>query len=271
MTQERIVVISGASSGIGKALAEQLAAAGDRVYGLARRVEDSAPDATGRLLYRQADVTDTDRIQTVLQDILVREKRIDLLVLAAGYGLAGAVEAMTAQEAHSQMATNYLGVSNLLSPVLTIMREQGAGRIVLISSVAAFMPLPYQACYSASKAAANALVRAAANENRPHGLSFMVVQPGDTRTGFTASRVTSPKTLTLPDADRYLRSIGRMAADEQKGPSADDLARWIIHRINRRRMPIQTTPGAFYRLTEVANRLLPVRLIQWILYRLYAR
>lgn len=271
MPKQRVIVITGASSGIGKAIAEQLSEQGDRVYALARSLTDNESDSESNMQSRQLDVRDPDAVNRVLSAIIQLEKRIDILILAAGFGLAGAVEAMTPDEAQSQMATNFLGVCHVLSPVLRQMREQKSGSVIQIGSVAGFLPIPYQACYSASKAAVSALMKATANEMKPHGIQCMVVQPGDTRTGFTDARVISPATANLPDADRCLRSIERMAADERKGLSADQMAQLIIRRLNRRKIPIQYTPGCLYRLAWFLNRLLPVRVIQRILYEMYAR
>ncbi len=169
------------------------------------------------------------------------------------------------------MATNFLGVCNLLPPVLEQMRRQGAGLIVQLGSVAGFLPIPFQACYSASKAAVAALMQALANEVRPFGIHCMLVQPGDTKTGFTTARVVSAANDQLPYADRCRRSIERMASDEQNGMPADQMARLIIRRIDRPRPPLVYTPGLLYKTAALLNRLLPRGWVNAILYRMYAR
>jgi short-subunit dehydrogenase len=177
---------------------------------------------------------------------------------------------MTPQEASDQMATNYLGVCNMLPPVLAQMRQQGSGLIVQLGSVAGFLPIPFQACYSASKAAVAALIQALANEVRPYGIRCLLVQPGDTRTGFTDARVISQDNDLLPYAARCRRSIARMAADEQNGMPAAKMARLIIRRIDQRRPPQIYTPGLLYKVAALLNRLLPRRLVNAILYLMYA-
>jgi short-subunit dehydrogenase len=268
----RVVVITGASSGIGKELAAQMAARGDRVYALARSLPDEIghTDGPGCLRTLELDVTEAAAVQGAAALIIRLEQRIDVLIQAAGFGLAGAVEAMTPQEASDQMATNYLGVCNMLPPVLAQMRQQGSGLIVQLGSVAGFLPIPFQACYSASKAAVAALIQALANEVRPYGIRCLLVQPGDTRTGFTDARVISQDNDLLPYAARCRRSIARMAADEQNGMPAAKMARLIIRRIDQRRPPQIYTPGLLYKVAALLNRLLPRRLVNAILYLMYA-
>ncbi len=265
--KKHIYGITGARSGIGLALAQQLAGRGDTGYALARRrIKDEAG-----LVSLTLDVTDPDQVNRVIGQIIEEAGRIDVLVQAAGFGLAGAVEAMLPQEAKDQMATNYLGVCHLLGPVLAQMRSQSGGLIVHLGSVAGFLPLPFQACYSASKAALSALTLALAAEVRPFGIKCLLVQPGDTRTGFTQARVFSTATWELPYAEPCRRSIDRMAADENAGMSQEKMARLIIRRMDRRRPPLVYTPGLFYKLAALLSRLLPVRLVNGIMYQLYAK
>lgn len=271
----RVVVITGASSGIGLEMARQFAAGGDRVYALARRLPDSVAEpseaAAGSWFTMPLDVTDAEAARQAVTRIAAREGRIDILVQAAGYGLAGSVEAMTPTDAAGQMGTNFLGACHLLGPVLASMRARGSGLIIQLGSVAGFLPIPFQACYSASKAALAALTMALANEVRPFGIRCMLVQPGDTRTGFTEARVLCDADESLPYAERCRRSIARMAADEQNGFPADRLAAKIIRQANRRRPPLVYTPGLFYKLAALLSRVLPRRWVMAVLYGLYAR
>lgn len=273
----RVIVITGASSGIGKALAEQLSEQGDCVYALARSLpdhmkkEEQVNEGNGCLYTCPLDVTDPEAVQSVLKRILTREYgRIDILIQSAGFGLAGPIEAMTPKEAKAQMAVNFLGSCYMLPPVLSAMRRQKSGLIVQLGSVAGFLPIPFQACYSASKAAVSALMQALENEVKPYGIRCMLVQPGDTKTGFTSARMISKMDSDMPYADRCRRSIERMAADEQSGMTAEQMARLIVRRINKRRPPSVYTPGAFYKTIYFLQRLMPRRLIQAVLYRMYA-
>jgi short-subunit dehydrogenase len=273
--RDRVVVITGASSGIGKALAEQLSQGGDRVYALARSLPDTlaepAARPAGSYATARVDVTDAPAVQHVIDRIVAREARIDILVLAAGSGLAGAVEDTAPDEAEWQIKINYLGSAFCLPPVLAQMRAQRSGLIVQLGSVAGFMPIPFQAHYSASKAALAALIRALANEVRPWGVRCLLVQPGDTRTGFTRSRIMSRASAGSDYASRCSRSVARMAKDEMNGMSAERMAGLIRRRISRRRIPLVYTPGLFYQAIGLIQRFLPAGLINRALYALYGR
>jgi|LSQX01.2.fsa_nt_gb short-subunit dehydrogenase len=273
LIKNRVVIITGASSGIGKALAEQLAASGCRVYALARSLMDDfsgQQEDGGCLCSAPLDVTDAVAANKMVGRIMQHEQRVDVLIQAAGYGLAGSVEATEAFDAASQIQTNFTGSCTLLPSVLAVMRRQKAGLVVQLGSVAGFLPIPFQAIYSASKAAVAALMMALANEVKPYGIRCMLVQPGDTRTGFTAARVCSPADEYLPYADRARRSIARMSADEEKGMAAEKMASLIIRRINRRKPPLVYTPGLLYKTAALLRKLLPMRLVNAILYRMYA-
>lgn len=277
-SDSKVIVITGASSGIGKAMADQLSKQGHFVYALARRLPDGLANPEkihffkpGMLCPVQLDVTNPVAAQRIVRQIIERENRIDILVQAAGFGLAGAVEDASPEEMEAQIDTNLFGSCYLLNPVLTQMRLQHAGMIVQLSSVASFMPLPFQAFYSASKAAVTSLMLALANEVRPFGIQVMVVQPGDTQTGFTDSRMMSAVSHRSSYAERSQRSVGKMAADEQKGMSSARMASLIIRKMLRKRAPLIYIPGLFYKAAAVVQRLLPIRLVNSLLYFLYAR
>ena len=273
----RIIIITGASSGIGKAMADQLSLAGNRVYALARSLPDFFSDpgqerisGSGCLRPVRLDVTQPEQVRLVLDRIIGCEGRVDVLVQAAGYGLAGAVEDASPAEIQAQITTNFISLGYVLPPVLSQMRRQQSGLIVQLSSVAGFMPIPFQAYYTASKAAATAMMLALANEIRPYGIRCLVVQPGDTRTGFTGARMISRAAAGSSYQDRCSRSIAKMAADESRGVPADRMARLIIRKMDRRRPPLVYTPGLLYRTAYILQRLLPVRLVNAVLYRMYA-
>lgn len=278
MNNQKVFVITGASSGIGRAMAEQLSRSGQRVYALARRLKDGLADPgqvqvfdKGFLCPVQLDVTDSFAAQRVAEQIIAQESRIDVLVQSAGFGLAGAVEDASPEEMDAQIKTNFFGSCHLLHPVLAQMRRQHQGLIVQVSSAASFMPIPFQGFYSASKAAVTSLMLAMANEIRPLGIQVMIVQPGDTQTGFTGARLICALSAGSAYADRCRRSVSRMAADEQKGMSSSRMAGLIIRKISRKHPPLIYIPGWFYKAANLAQRLLPARLVNALLYQLYAR
>ena len=184
VSEASVAVITGGSSGIGLNAARALRDRGLNVYELSRRAENAEPGVT----HLQADVTDETQVNAAVAEILRREGRIDILINNAGFGISGAIEFTPPQEARRQFDVNFFGMVNMNHAVLPVMRQQGGGRIVNMSSVAAPIAIPFQAYYSASKAAVRTYTLALASEVRPFGIEVCVIMPGDIATGFTAAR-----------------------------------------------------------------------------------
>ena len=206
-----IAVITGGTSGIGKATALCLREAGYTVYELSRREQ-----GVEGLHHIRCDITDEDQVRAAVAEIIGQAGRIDVLINNAGFGISGAVEFTDTAEAQRLLDVNFFGMVRMNKAVIPHMRQAGRGRIVNLSSVAAPCPIPFQAYYSAGKAAVNAYTMALANELRPFGITVCAVQPGDIHTGFTAARV---KTMAGDDVyqGRIGRSVQRMEHDEQTG------------------------------------------------------
>lgn len=266
-----VALVTGASSGIGRATAERLAASGRIVYGTSR-LADAGPlplhDAHGIRMLRMAVESD-DSVRQAVERVLAEAGRIDELVLNAGVGYAGSIEDTLPEEAFRQMDINFFGVHRVIRAVLPGMRVRGTGRIVAVSSVMGFVPLPYQAMYGASKFALEALIESLRHEVAPFGVTACLVQPGDTRTDFTSNRVLASSSAAGPYADAVERSVGRMARDEQNGTDPDKIARTILRMLQKRNPPVRVAVGCMYRLTAVMRRALPARLFELIIGRLY--
>ena len=179
----KVAVVTGGTSGIGRATALALKDAGYTVYELSRRAE-----GVEGLHHISADVTDQQAVNDAAAQIMAAEGRIDVLVNNAGFGISGAIEFTETAEAKALFDVNFFGMVNMNRAVVPLMRQAGRGRIVNLSSVAAPVPIPFQAYYSATKAAVNAYTMALANELRPFGVTVCAVMPGDIHTGFTAAR-----------------------------------------------------------------------------------
>ena len=191
---QQVIIITGASSGFGKATAELLATKGHIVYGLCRR---EMQDTT--IKYRQCDVRNRAQIASVVAEIITEQGRVDVLVNNAGMGIGGALELATEEEIDLQMGTNFMGCVNLCQAVLPYMRKAHKGKIINLSSIGGVMGLPYQGFYSASKFAIEGFSEALSAEVRGFGISVSMVEPGDFATGFTGSRKNSQTTLDDPD------------------------------------------------------------------------
>jgi NAD(P)-dependent dehydrogenase (short-subunit alcohol dehydrogenase family) len=155
MTDQKIVLITGASSGIGRATAELLASRGYRVFGTARDPDTVAPVRGVELL--PLDVRDDASVASSVEAVLGQTGRIDVLVNNAGYSVVGAIEETSASEAQALFDTNVFGVLRMVRAVLPAMRRQGSGTIVNTSSVLGFLPAPFMGLYASSKHALEGL------------------------------------------------------------------------------------------------------------------
>ena len=264
MSTEKIVLLTGGSSGIGRCAARRLADAGCRVYELSRRDSRQAG-----ITHLPCDVTRQDQVEAAVQTVVDREGRIDIVVNNAGFGISGAVEFTDTEDARRLLDVNFFGMVRVNRAVLPHMRRAGGGRIVNLSSVAAMAPIPFQTYYSASKAAVNAYTLALANEVRPFGITVCAVQPGDIATGFTAAREKS-QTGDREYGGRIGRSVARMERDEKTGMAPEAAGAFLCRvALGGSRRPLYTI-GGFYRLAVLLLKLLPARTGNWLLGRLYA-
>ena len=178
----KVILITGASSGIGFDAAEAFAQQGHRVYAAARRVERMEPLKALGVVPIRMDVTDSASMEAGVQAILEAEGRIDALVNNAGYGYFGAIENVTLEEARRQLEVNVFGLARLCQLVLPSMRKQGSGRIVNISSVAGKTVLYFGGWYHVSKYSVEALSDALRMEVKPFGIDVALIEPGGIRT-----------------------------------------------------------------------------------------
>lgn len=262
----KVALVTGGSSGIGKCTADALLRRGCRVYTLSRRV----PTQGGKARHICADVTDEAQVRRAVEQILKEEKRIDILVNCAGFGISGAVEFTRPEDARRQMDVNFFGTVQVTGAVLPQMRRQGSGRIVNVSSVAAPAAIPFQTFYSASKAAINAYTCALANEVRPYGVTVTAVQPGDIRTGFTAAR---DKSVEGDEAygGRISRSVATMERDEENGMAPEKVGAYVCRIALKKRVKPLYTVGFVYKCVCLLCKLLPCGLLNRLIGLIYAK
>ena len=177
-----IILVTGASSGIGYESAILLAKKGHKVYGAARRVERMEPLKEYGITPMSLDVTSNESMQKCVADILAAEGRIDVLVNNAGYGYFGAIENVTMAEARRQLEVNVFGLARLTQLVLPSMREHGSGRIVNVGSVVGRVVLPFGGWYHVSKYSVEALSDALRMELKPFGIDVALIEPGGINT-----------------------------------------------------------------------------------------
>ena len=241
-----VILVTGASSGFGKAIAEALHARGHEVWGASRRPQ---PGAAFRPL--SMDVTREDSVRAGIAQIMRDSARIDAVVNNAGCGIAGAVEDTTDEEAHDQLETNFFGVHRVCRAVLPHMRASGSGRILNMSSLGGIASLPFQSFYAASKFAIEAYTEALRMELRAFGIHVSMVEPGDFSTGFTASRrLTAATTAQSPYFELATRAVSRMAEDERKNQDISPVIRAVLTALDspvpRLRYPVASAIQRFF-------------------------
>ena len=258
----KTVVVTGASSGIGRATAKWFAGRGDRVYDLSRHgVND--PGVT----HIDADVTRPETLRAAVERITAEAGGVDLLVCCAGMGVSGAVEFIPEEDARRQFDVNLYGTIHTVKAALPAMRQAGRGRIVCVSSVAAVYAIPFQAYYSASKAAINAFADALRSEVRPFGVSVCAVMPGDIATGFTAAR---QKTAVGEDVYRSAASaVAKMEKDERGGMPPEAVAALIGKLADKKTVAPLYTVGASYKALVFLKRLFPASFASKIVAGMY--
>ena len=191
--KNKVAIVTGASSGIGKASAEQLAQAGYTVYGTSRRAVQAGQQSFPMLVL---DVTNDASAEAAVSEVMRREGRIDLLVNNAGFGVApGAAEESSLEQAQAIFDTNFFGLIRMTRAVVPHMRKQRSGRIINIGSVLGFLPMPFGALYAATKHAVEGYSESLDHELRTWGIRVSVIEPAYTRTQFDANMLQPDRPL----------------------------------------------------------------------------
>lgn len=262
----QVVIVTGGSSGIGLATARAFRAAGCTVYELSRR---DVVHQDG-IVHISGDVTDEKRVREAFEEVESLQGRVDILVCNAGFGISGAAEFTANQDAKGLLDVNLFGMVNAVKAVVPGMRRRNGGRILCISSIAAAVPIPFQAWYSVSKAAVSAYAGALRQELLPFGIQVCAILPGDIRSGFTGHRVKSPVGDDIYGG-RISRSVAVMEHDEQTGMSAEQAAKAIASIAFKRYMKPGYAIGLPYKGVMVLLRILPGEWVSRIVGRMYAR
>ena len=253
MSSSSVVVVTGASSGIGRVAAEIFVARGCRVFGTVRDLR-KAPVVPG-VEFVEMDVREEESVQAGIDSIIEQGLRIDVLVNNAGMMMLGAVEETATAEAAALFDTNVFGVLRVTRAVLPSMRKQHRGRIVNVSSLFGVMPAPYMGMYAAAKHALEGLSESLDHEVRQFGVRVTLVQPSFTRTNLD---VNAPQTRsTIPEYDRERGLASRAVVDSVKGaPAPDGVANTIVEAaLGTWRM--RRTPGGQAALLSKLRRFMP--------------
>ncbi|MBJ20547.1 MAG: SDR family NAD(P)-dependent oxidoreductase [bacterium] len=256
MSQAKTVLITGASSGLGASMAERMVGLGWRVFGTSRR-----PQRSGNgIEWIDMDVCEDASVATGLTALFERNETLDGLVCNAGSGIYGSVEETGLDRARAQFETNFFGVLRVLVPVLTHMRERNRGRILLIGSLSGRAPIPFQAHYSASKAAIEALAFSLSNEIHPFDIDISLIEPGDINTAFNDVMDWGHISADSPYAERSAICERSIRESLPKSPGPEIVADAVVHALTAKRPKLRYAVGREAGLVGIGKRLLSDRM-----------
>jgi short-subunit dehydrogenase len=265
---KKTVLITGVSSGIGRACAEYLNKKGFKVFGTRRNLKDSDPKSFEII---NMDIKDDLSVKKEIKKIMDKTGQIDILINNAGYGISGSIEDTPINKAKEQFETNFFGIHRICSEILSIMRKQKSGMIINISSIGGLIGLPFQGLYCASKFALEGWSESLRMEVENFGIKVVLIEPGDIKTAFTFKREKITSNLTKSAySHNAARAIDVVEKDEQGGPSPDKVAHLIYKIINKKSPKIRYKVGSFsQKLICYLKQILPDKTIQWILMKYY--
>jgi len=264
---EKIIFITGASSGIGRAMAEFLHQKGYKVYGTSRNPQQY-PESKVKLV--ALEVTDVGSIRKAVEQVIEIEGKIDVLINNAGAGITGALEEIPSEEIKRNFDTNLFGPIELIKAVLPQMRKQKSGLIINITSIAGYMGLPYRSVYSASKGALELITEALRMEVKQFGIEVTNIAPGDFATNIAQGRYHTPVIQGSDYEKSYGKNLELMNAHVDSGSDPIQMAEAVYRVINTSKPKIHYKVGAFLqKFSIVVKRVLPDKIYEKMLMNHY--
>jgi short-subunit dehydrogenase len=263
----KVVLVTGASSGLGQSVAEYLATKNYTVYGTSRQPKKLENNG---VWFKSLDVRYADSIKQCIESVISDEGRIDILINNAGVGITGPMEEIPVEEAKAHFDTNFFGPLQVINTVLPFMRKQKNGLIINITSIAAHMGLPFRGMYSASKGALAKVTESYRMELKQHHIKMVNLAPGDFATNIASGRFHSPLKDNSPYHEDYKKSLDLMDEDVDSGEDPVILAKKIYNIIQESNPKVNYTSGAFLQCFSVTlKHLLPQKLFEKILLKHY--
>jgi NAD(P)-dependent dehydrogenase (short-subunit alcohol dehydrogenase family) len=248
-----VALVTGASSGIGRATAKALQSAGYRVFGTSRRAAAKISDGITMLT---CDVTDDASVAKLVDEVLDEAGRIDLLVNNAGIGLLGGAEESSIAQAQALFDVNVFGVLRVTSAVLPAMRRQGKGRIINLSSVLSLIPAPYSALYASTKHAIEGYSESLDHELRTFGIRVVLVEPAYTRTSFEENLLRPDQLLAIYNSARAGMDVV-LRKEIETGDAPEIVARTILEAATDANPKRRYAAGKMARQVSLLRRFVP--------------
>ena len=261
---KKVIVISGASSGIGFTTANYFLEKGWIVYGIARK---PAEEVKANFNYYQGDICDSPLMQKIAKEIYDKEGQIDVLLNNAGFGISGAIEFTEKEKVEKIFAVNTIAQIDMCKIYIPYLRET-KGKIIFTSSVAAPAAIPFQACYSSTKAAIESFALALSKEVRSQGIKIACVRPGDTKTGFTEARDKNEQTNEAY-GDIINKKTRNMERFEINGMQPIAVSKLVYKVARRKNPPLISSVGFGYKFISSLLKIMPVRWSNYFIYKYY--
>lgn len=264
--RQRIALVTGASSGIGKVTAELLAANGYYVFAMARRMERLELMRCEQIEPVRLDVTDTESVRMAVDHVIATKGCIDVLINSAGYGQLGAIECVSMEAAHQQFEVNLFGYARLMQAVLPHMRGQKSGRIINISSLLGTISPPGFGWYAATKHAVEALSEALRSEVMEFGIDVIVIAPGFIKTEFGARQSALLEAVVHPLAyQKLLDGVHSFVAGEPKAPDPEIIAKAVLDAVTAMNPPVRHALPMDSKMANMGRWLLGGRIFSWVM------
>jgi NAD(P)-dependent dehydrogenase (short-subunit alcohol dehydrogenase family) len=266
VSTEKVVIVTGTSSGIGRAIAAYLGSQGHRVYGGSPTAETD--EALPGVKAFPLDVRDAGAVEGFVQRVVESAGRVDVLVNNAGYAMGGALEETSIEEAKDQFDTNFFGVARMVNAVLPGMRRAAGGQIINIGSGAGITAEPFAGYYTATKFALEGYTEALRHEVAPFGIRVSVVEPGWFRTEIVrnARRAARPMAVYERFREAVFATVTHYC-DTGADPAL--VARRVDEVMAARRPQVRYPVGTDVTWSSRFRRILPERLYQWLVARYY--
>jgi short-subunit dehydrogenase len=262
----KVVLITGASSGIGRVTAEFLSGKGYKVYGTCR----SPKPANQPFSLIRLDLNKLETIENAVKSVVEKEGRIDVLINNAGTGITGSMEDTPTIEIRKAFETNFFGTIDVIKAVLPQMRKQGSGLIINLTSIAGYMGLPFRGVYSSSKSALERVTESIRMEVKNFGIVITNIAPGDFNTNIAANRYHTPVFEDSAYKEVYQKNLDLMNAHVNDGGDPIKIAKKIYKVINKKNPKIHYKVGSFLEeISIVLKQVLPNKLYEYLIMKYY--
>jgi NAD(P)-dependent dehydrogenase (short-subunit alcohol dehydrogenase family) len=267
MPDQRVVLITGTSSGVGQSTARLLAQRGYKVFGTSRH--STTVESTPAVEMLPLDVRADDSVRACVDAVVNRSGRLDVLINNAGYELAGALEELSSEEARAQFETNFFGVVRMVAAVLPLMRRQKRGHIINVGSLSGLSAIPFLGVYSASKFALEGYTEALRHEVKPFNIHVSLTEAGFLNTPMMHHRQLAANRLAEYDPWRQ-RALSAIRAHEEKGPGPEVVAKTLLDMVSSKSPRLRYLIGRQAKTVARLRRFLPAGMYEFGVRRTFS-